>query len=75
MVAEASALCVDCGAGLCRNHLVAGQRRHATRAATGFGTGVEERWSRALRCRHCARTCSARESRPWSPEAEAEATS
>lgn len=35
LVAEASAICVDCGSGLCRNHLVLGHRERAVRAAEG----------------------------------------
>ncbi|WIY00525.1 DUF2180 family protein [Amycolatopsis mongoliensis] len=65
LVAEASATCVDCGAGLCRNHLVLGHREREVRASEGFETGMDERWSRAARCRECARTCSGQEAVPW----------
>jgi hypothetical protein len=55
-VAEASAVCVDCGAGVCRGHLVVGRHRHPAETSAGF-----EWWSRAMRCRECAHTGRERE--------------
>ncbi|MFD2416783.1 DUF2180 family protein [Amycolatopsis pigmentata] len=73
MVAEASAVCVDCGAGLCRNHLVSGRRAHRVPESAGLVAHTDTRWSRAMRCVECARTCSAPESRPWPAGMEADA--
>ncbi|NKQ56045.1 DUF2180 family protein [Amycolatopsis sp. K13G38] len=65
LVAEASALCVDCGAGLCREHVVFGQRAHSWISSTGYGTRPCQRWTRAARCRPCAATCTGRAARSW----------
>jgi uncharacterized protein DUF2180 len=73
VVSEASAACVDCGAGVCLDHLFIGRRRHAFRSSVGFGTAGEERWSRAVRCGECARVCFAEEATPWSSRVEADA--
>lgn len=51
---EAVAVCAGCGAGVCRSHTVIGCRAELTRHARGMGVQVEERWSRAMRCAHCA---------------------